>query len=77
MATDSESLRVLLVEEDEDDYLLTREMLAATERAQFELEWCRDFQQALAAIREQRHDVYILALSLYAPRLRPGRWHRF
>src|SRR5437764_9355662 len=60
MATGAESLRVLLVEDDEDDYLLTSEMLAGTERAHFDLDWCRDFQQALDAIREQRHDVYLI-----------------
>jgi DNA-binding response OmpR family regulator len=66
MATQSEPLRVLLVEDDEDDYLVTSEMLAATERAHFELEWCRDFQAALAAIREQRHDVYLVDYRLGA-----------
>jgi diguanylate cyclase (GGDEF)-like protein/PAS domain S-box-containing protein len=66
MATGSEPLRVLLVEDDEDDYLLTSEMLAGAERAQFELEWCRDFQQALAAIQEQRHDVYLIDYRLGA-----------
>jgi diguanylate cyclase (GGDEF)-like protein/PAS domain S-box-containing protein len=60
MATEYEPLRVLLVEDDEDDYLLTRDMLAESDRAHFELEWCREFDQALAAIREQRHDVYLI-----------------
>ena len=66
MATGAESLRVLLVEDDEDDYLLTSEMLAGTERAHFDLDWCRDFQQALDAIREQRHDVYLIDYRLGA-----------
>lgn len=60
MGTESEPLSVLLVEDDEDDYVLTKEMLAETDRARFELDWCRDFDQALAAIREQRHDVYLI-----------------
>jgi diguanylate cyclase (GGDEF)-like protein/PAS domain S-box-containing protein len=66
MATESQPLRVLLVEDDEDDYLLTSEMLAGTERAHFEIDWCRDFQQALEAIREQRHDVYLIDYRLGA-----------
>ena len=60
MAMEPERLKVLLVEDDEDDYLLTSEMLAGSERRHFELEWCRDFDQALAAIREKRHDVYLI-----------------
>jgi diguanylate cyclase (GGDEF)-like protein/PAS domain S-box-containing protein len=60
MATTTEPLRVLLVEDDEDDYLITRDMLAAQDRAQYKLDWCSDYDGALAAIREQRHDVYLV-----------------
>src|ERR1039457_657592 len=60
MATTTEPLRVLLVEDDEDDYLITRDMLAAQDRVEFKLDWCSDYDGALAAIREQRHDVYLV-----------------
>ncbi|HEY2770405.1 MAG TPA: EAL domain-containing protein [Solirubrobacteraceae bacterium] len=53
-------LRVLLVEDDEDDYLITREMLAGQDRARFSVDWCSDFNQGLVTIREQRHDVYLI-----------------
>jgi diguanylate cyclase (GGDEF)-like protein/PAS domain S-box-containing protein len=53
-------LRVLLVEDDEDDYLITREMLAGQDRARFSVDWCSDFNQGLITIREQRHDVYLI-----------------
>ena len=36
----TEPLRVLLIGDDEADYLVTHDMLAAQERARFELEWC-------------------------------------
>jgi hypothetical protein len=32
-------IRVLLVEDDEDDYVLTRELLEEIEGAQFDLQW--------------------------------------
>jgi CheY-like chemotaxis protein len=38
MATGPESLRVLLVEDDEDDYRHTRELLSAQDQASYELE---------------------------------------
>jgi diguanylate cyclase (GGDEF)-like protein/PAS domain S-box-containing protein len=60
IATTTEPLRVLLVEDDEDDYLITRDMLAAQDRVQFKLDWCPNYDGALAAIREQRHDVYLV-----------------
>ncbi len=55
-----EPIRVLLVEDDEDDYLLTREMLAGQERARFSVDWRSDYGEALAAIRDQAHDAYLI-----------------
>jgi diguanylate cyclase (GGDEF)-like protein/PAS domain S-box-containing protein len=54
-----ELVRVLLVEDDEDDYVITRDLLAEV-GSRFELDWCADYDTALAAIREQRHDIYLL-----------------
>ena len=58
-----ELVRVLLVEDDEDDYVITREMLAEV-GSRFELDWCADHDTALAVIREQRHDIYLLDYDL-------------
>ena len=60
MTTAVQTIRVLLVEDDEDDYLITRDTLVGQERAQFSVEWCPDFDDALIAIAEQRHDVYLI-----------------
>jgi diguanylate cyclase (GGDEF)-like protein/PAS domain S-box-containing protein len=53
-------LRLLLVEDDEDDYLITSDMLAGQGRARFVVEWCPDYDAALQRIREQCHDVYLI-----------------
>jgi diguanylate cyclase (GGDEF)-like protein/PAS domain S-box-containing protein len=66
MDTATDALRVLLVEDDEDDYLITREMLAEQDRARFVVEWCGDYETALQAIREQRHEVYLIDYRLGA-----------
>jgi diguanylate cyclase (GGDEF)-like protein/PAS domain S-box-containing protein len=60
MASHTEPVRVLLVEDDEDDYLITRDMLVAQERARFVLEWCAHYDEGLEAIRRQDHDVYLI-----------------
>ena len=44
----SEPITVLLVEDDEDDYLITREMLARQDRARFVLDWCATYSDAVA-----------------------------
>ncbi len=57
---DADAIRVLLVEDDEDDFLITREMLERQERARFTVEWRPAYADALQAIRERRHDVYLI-----------------
>jgi diguanylate cyclase (GGDEF)-like protein/PAS domain S-box-containing protein len=53
-------LRILLVEDDEDDFVLTRSMLAAQGRAKVEIDWEQSFEPALLAIHEARHDLYLV-----------------
>jgi len=66
MASLGEPIRVLLVEDDEDDYLITRDMLAAQDRARFTLDWCAEYGEALEAIGRQAHDVYLIDYRLGA-----------
>src|SRR5918995_50439 len=51
-------LSVLLVEDDEDDYVIIRDLLSEMER--FELEWVTDYDDALKAIERKEHDVCLL-----------------
>jgi diguanylate cyclase (GGDEF)-like protein/PAS domain S-box-containing protein len=53
-------IRLLLVEDDEEDYLITRDMLAEQDAGRFELDWRSDYDDALQAIRMQCHDVYLI-----------------
>ena len=55
-----ESLRILLVEDDEDDFVLTRSMLQVQGAMAVQLEWEQAYDPALRAIRESRHDVYLV-----------------
>jgi diguanylate cyclase (GGDEF)-like protein/PAS domain S-box-containing protein len=56
----TDPIRVLLVEDDEDDYLITRDMLARQERARFTVDWRSGYAEALAAIRGGGHDAYLI-----------------
>src|SRR5438067_13252797 len=57
---DSEQVRVLLVDDDEDDFLITRDMLERQGRVRFAVEWAAQYDDALKAIRDQRHDAYLI-----------------
>ncbi len=52
--------RVLLIEDDEDDYLLTRALLADVFGGAVALDWVQSWSGALALVAEARHDVYLV-----------------
>jgi len=48
---------VLLVEDDEDDYVIVRDMLEAVRGQRYALEWVTEYDSAIGILRENRHDV--------------------
>lgn len=58
--------KILLIEDDEDDYLLTRDLLNQALSAHHHLDWIADFEQASAAIADARHDIYLVDYRLGA-----------
>jgi PAS domain S-box-containing protein len=55
-----ERLRVLLVEDDEDDALLARDLLDRAGEGRAEVEWAPSFDAGLAAVARGGHDVVLL-----------------
>lgn len=53
-------LRLLLIDDDEDDYVLARETLTDTMRQPFAATWARSYDEGLAAIRSHQFDVVLL-----------------
>lgn len=57
---DNHPVRVLLVDDDEDDYILTRDLLSESQGTRFEVEWVSDWDGALDVMGENQHDIYLL-----------------
>ncbi len=55
-----EHVRVLLVEDDEDDYVMTQELLEQTQGFKVSLDWASDFKGGLDMIRRSDHDIYLV-----------------
>jgi diguanylate cyclase (GGDEF)-like protein/PAS domain S-box-containing protein len=55
-----DTLRILLVEDDEDDYVLAKNLLRGQGRMRFEVDWEQSHSAALSAIRTTHHDVYLV-----------------
>lgn len=56
----SRPLRILLVDDDEDDYILARDLLSDIRGREFNLDWVAAYDAALETIESNRHDVYLL-----------------
>jgi signal transduction histidine kinase len=56
----SRTVRILLVDDDEDDYVLTKDLLTDFRWARPQLEWEGTFAGALKMMLHCRHDVYLL-----------------
>jgi two-component sensor histidine kinase/FixJ family two-component response regulator len=53
-------VRVLLVDEDEDNYIIIRDLLAQAEVSGFYLEWVTTYASGLEAIGQHEHDIYLI-----------------
>jgi FixJ family two-component response regulator len=53
-------IRVLLIEDDEDDVLLAKEYLSDSENFKFELEWISETDKARQKMIEHAHDVILV-----------------
>ena len=53
-------VRVLLIDDDRDDYLLTRDLFAEIPGGRYRLDWVADYSGGLAAVCRGEHDVYLL-----------------
>ena len=56
----SSPIRVLFVDDDEDDYLITGGLLSEIKRTSYNLDWASTYEQALKVISRNRHDIYLI-----------------
>jgi signal transduction histidine kinase len=61
---DENRIRILLVEDDEDDYLLTTALFSDMEAGKYELEWVKTFDEAVERAGSDSYDVCLLDYQL-------------
>jgi PAS domain S-box-containing protein len=59
-------VRILIIDDDEDDFILTKEYLEAIEDRDLMIEWCYTFKTALEHIAAKRFDLYFVDYRLGA-----------
>ena len=60
----NDSIRVLVVEDHEDDYRFLAHVFAQTRNPAYQLEWKSSYQEGLAALRRGRHDIGLFDYNL-------------
>ena len=55
-----EIIKVLLVEDDEDDYYIVKNTLADIQIIQYDVEWIDTFEAGVESMRQQQHDVCLV-----------------
>lgn len=54
------SINVLLVEDDEDDYLMTRKLFSKIEDFRTKLDWVPTYEEAKNTIKNNKHSLYLI-----------------
>ena len=54
------AVRVLLVDDDEDDFIIARDLISQIGTRQYQLNWVDNYEAGLAAIHRREHDVCLL-----------------
>jgi len=52
-------VKVLLVDDDEDDYIITRDLILRN-AGRYRLDWVNNYRAALEAIQRREHDIYLV-----------------
>ena len=63
---EKEACKILLVDDDEDDYVITRQLLVESRGGPFQLDWADSFEKGLEAFRHGEHQVYLIDYRLGA-----------
>lgn len=59
-------LKLLIIEDDEDDYIIIRELLKEIETSEFEITWVSDYFNALELLGKRDYDICLLDYRLGA-----------
>jgi len=53
-------VKILLVEDDEDDFIITRDLISRIRDRRYQLDWCDNYAAGLAALQRCEHDICLL-----------------
>jgi diguanylate cyclase (GGDEF)-like protein/PAS domain S-box-containing protein len=64
MKINKDIIRVLVVDDDEDDFYIIKEYLSEAYEDLYDIEWVDNYKSALRVIKEKRHDIFLFDFRL-------------
>ncbi len=59
-------IRILIIDDDKDDFIITGDYIRDIDSAIFEIEWCYNYNEALAHMKQRKHNLYFVDYRLGA-----------
>src|SRR3954447_8819290 len=56
----NQQLKVLIVDDDEDDFLIFKETLDEISSERFDIQWCNNYNKALQKIKSRLYHIYFI-----------------
>lgn len=56
----AEAIKVLLIDDDEDEQLLTQDLLDEVSSSDYQLEWCNNYNQGVEKVLAGQHDIFLI-----------------
>ncbi len=56
---DASLIRILMLDDDEDECVMTRALLSSIQSARFELDWVSNYEVALSTMERKQYDLYL------------------
>jgi len=53
-------IRVLIIDDDEEDFIILRDILTEVTHQKYVLDWSPSYEEGIAVVEEKRHDVYLI-----------------
>ncbi len=66
MNNDKHAITVLVVDDDEEDFLIFKDLISQIKEQKFIVEWASSYQEGRAALLQQAHEIYFLDYRLGA-----------
>lgn len=54
------SVKILIIEDDEDDFIILKHFLSKIRTEDYDVYWCNDYDEAEAEILKDKHDIYLV-----------------